>query len=90
MVLIFRKLTVHQLCQLIASVIMGKSLNLFEFQLLQMLIHWQYLQENGISGLKGLTYVNLLRKGLFKYKCLLNIDVFHHMDTTKHLFHTDH
>lgn len=34
--------------------------------------------------------MNLLRKELFKYKCLLNIDVFYHMDTTKHLLYTDH
>lgn len=82
---------VHQLCQLTVSVIMGKSHKLFVFQVLQMLIHWQYLQkDDGIRGFKELTYVNLLRKGLFKYKCLLNIDIFYHMVTTKHLFYTDH
>lgn len=55
---------------------MEKSVNPYEFHLLQMLIHWQYLQENGRRGFKELTYVNLLCKGLFKYKCLLSIDVF--------------
>lgn len=39
---------------------------------------------------KSETYVNLLHKGLLKSKCLLNIDVSYHTDTTKHLFYTDH
>lgn len=69
---------------------MGKSLNLFELQLLPMLIHGQQLPEDGMRGFQELTYGNLLHKGLFKYKRLPNIDVFYHMDTTKHLFYTDH
>lgn len=38
-----QKATKHQLRQLTASEIMGKSLNLIELKLLQMLIPWQYL-----------------------------------------------
>lgn len=67
---------------------MRKSLNLIELKLLQMLIPWQHLQENDVREFKK--HVNLLHKGPFKYKCLLNIYVFLPHWTTKHLFYTDH
>lgn len=69
--------------------VMGKSLDLFELPQLQMFIHYSvYKRTVKERGFKEDTCVNLRRKGLFKSKCLLNIDVFYHMDTIKHLFCT--
>lgn len=77
MVLSFRKFTVHQLCQSVMSMILGKVTWHFEPQLYQMLILWQQMK----AEYKGIQRTNLCEPApqwLFKYNCLLNIDVFYH------------